>query len=224
MSNVYAPPQDPAPGTSAQPGPAAEPKSLNTVLVILLVLSALGVAGALMGIVSNLTGLGQTAPPPQPGMPPGFIEAQAKMYEELQEASMKGPATVISLIAACVEGYVLMSAWGAKQYKDSARDALIRVALPVVMAFTLLKLVWGLFIAMRTYTVFTHFMERLQASMPGSAGTKAGEIMSMAVLGGTIGGALFAIAWGLGLVWFYSWSRKVLGRPEVEAYFAARAV
>lgn len=222
MSNVYAPPQEPAPG--AAPAPNVEPKSLNTVLVLLLVLSALGLAGALLGILSNLTGLGQSPPPAQPGMPPGFVEAQAKMYEELQEASMKGPATVISLIAACVEGYVLAMAWGAKQYKDAAREALIKTALPVVMTFTLLKLIWGLVVAMRTYTVFTNFMERLEASMPsGAAGGQAMTIMKGAVLGGSIGGFIFALIWGIGLVVFYNWARKVLARQEVEAYFAARA-
>lgn len=223
MSNVYAPPQDPAPGNALPPPTGAEPKSLNTVLVILMVLSALGLAAALLGIVSNLAGIGQHPPPPQPGMPAGFIEAQAKMYEELQEASMKGPATIISLLAACIEGYVLFTAWGAKQYKDSARESLVRVAVPVIMAFTLLKLAWGLFIALRTYTVFTNFMERMQASMPGPGAGKAMEIMNMAIMGGTIGGALIAVFWGLGLVFFYNWSRKVLARPDVEAYFAARA-
>ncbi|MCA9633187.1 MAG: hypothetical protein KC766_36295 [Myxococcales bacterium] len=222
MSNVYAPPQEPAPGT-AQPTPGAEPKSLNTVLVILLVLSALGVAGALFAIVSNLTGLGQSPPPPQPGMPPGFIEAQAKMYEEMQEAAMKGPATVISLLGAGVEGYVLFCAWSAKQYKDSAREALIRVALPVVMGFTALKLAWGLFIATRTYGVFMNFMERLTSSMPGGSAGRAMGIMKAAVVGGTIGGAVFALVWGIGLLVFYNWSRKVLGRADVEAHFAARA-
>ena len=224
MSNLYAPPQDPAPGTAPAPV-GAEPKSLNTVLVPLLVLSAPGLWGALLGMPSNLTGFGQHPPPPQPGMPPGFIEAQAKMYEELQAASMKGPATLISLIAAGVEGYVLMMAWGAKQYKDSAREALVRTALPVIMVFTLLKLLWGLIVAMRTYSVFTNFMERIESTLPsGSAGSSAMNIMKAAVLGGTIGGTIFAVVWGVGLVVFYNWSRKVMARPDVEAYYAARAV
>ncbi|MCA9646157.1 MAG: hypothetical protein KC492_35950 [Myxococcales bacterium] len=224
MSNLYAPPQEPAPGTApAMTG--TEPKSMNTVLVLLLVLSALGLLGALLGMLSNLTGLGQSPPPPQPGMPPGFVEAQAKMYEELQAASMKGPATLVSLIAAGVEGYVLAMAWSAKQYKNAAREALVRTALPAIMVFTILKLIWGLIVAMRTYTVFTNFMERLEASLPSSsAGTSAMNIMKAAVLGGTIGGTIFAIVWGIGLTVFYNWSRKVLARPDVEAYYAARAV
>lgn len=224
--NVYAPPQEQGPGAPppmAPQHPGAEPKNLNIVLVLLLVLSILGLAGALIGVVSGLTGLGQSPPPTQPGMPEGFVEAQAKMYEELKEASMQGPATLVVLIGGAIEGYLLYFVLKARQYQEPARAMLVKTALPIVMAFTIFKWAWGVFITVRTYGVMTNFMERITESMPGAGADQASNIMGTAMVVGVIGGALFSLVWSGGMLFIYGWARRVLGRPDVQSFFALRS-
>lgn len=215
-SNLYAPPAAPS-GPTPEPAPRGEPKHLSTALVIALVLSALGILTALLGVTSGLTGLGTTAPPASPGLPPQFIEAQAKMYEEMAEASMRGPATLLALIGGGVEGFAFYAAWIARRGQERGRALLAAQALPVLMLYTGLKLIWTVFVSTRTYAVLERFMERIQGGV--AAPPAASGIMNTALVVGVIGGAVFALAWSGVLIAFYSWARGVLRRDDVVSYF-----
>lgn len=219
-SNLYAPPAAPN-NPNVAPAPSGEPKHLTTALIITLVLSALGILTALMGVASGLTGLGTTAPPASPGLPPHFIEAQAKMYEEMAEASMRGPATLLAFIGVGVEGFALYAAWIARRGQERGRALLVHQALPVLMAYTAIKVMWTIFISTRTYAVIERFMERMSAGMPTS-GTASG-IMTTALTVGVVGGAVLALAWSGVLIGFYSWVRGVLRRDDVVSYFKREA-
>lgn len=220
-SNIYAPPAAPN-SPNATPTPNAEPKHLSTALVITLVLSGLGIVTALMGVTSGLTGLGTTAPPASPGLPPHFIEAQAKMYEEMAEASMRGPATLLAFIGGGVEGFAIYAAWIARRGQERGRALLVHQALPVLMAYTAFKVMWTLFISTRTYAVVERFMERISVGMPSSGA--ASGIMTTMLTVGVVGGAVLALAWSGVLIGFYSWVRGVLRRDDVVSYFKRQVV
>ena len=216
--NPYTPPS----GGAEQPGPtraSGEPRHLNTAIIILIVLAALGIAAALMGLVSTALGFGSTPPPAQPGMPPGFAEAQQKMYEEMREASFPTLGMLITLAGGCIDGAVLYGAILAKQVKERGRQLLVSPALPLVVGYTLVKLVWTLFVTVRTFEVVQRFMDRLQASM-GSSGD-ASTIMNTAVVAGVVGGAVVSVVWSCLLVAVYLWARSVLSRDDVVEHFAA---
>jgi hypothetical protein len=215
--NLYAPPTGQAPPPA---GSSGEPRHLSTVLIILIVLSALGILASLMGLVSAATGLGSQPPPPTPGLPPSFVEAQAKMYEEMREASLPGAAAFVSLVAGSIDAAVMYAAILAKGGRERGRQLLVDRGLPLVMAFTVFKLAWTLLITIRTYEVVQRFVERMQVGMGGGAAGSASTIMKTAVMGGVIGGAVVALAWSALLVAFYAWSRKVLAGQNVAAHFA----
>jgi len=223
--------QDHSPYDAYQPPPLAEEVIpvqggisgwLKAICVIAIILGALGLLSALMGIVGLVFGeqiQGAFAPGAQPGVPQEMVDAQKQMQAELQAVQDRFwmANAALTSVHILIASMLLVGGIQCLRRASSGRRVLFAGCCAAIV-FEIARGIVQAFVQMETASVTTRSMQRMMEATGAQAPPEATEfVMIFTKVGIVIGAAVF-LALIIAKLVFYVLSIRYLSKPTVRTY------
>jgi len=209
-------------------GPRQRPGGLTAVCAIAIALGALGLCSSLLGLLSLAVQPSLQKAftmPQQPGMPEGFVKAQADMQKKIQDVGLRywGFNVGISLLNLAIGACLLVGGIMALKMHPKAGSLLIAVFAAGIV-FEIAAGVVTVIMQLDMAKVMSEAMPQMMmaAGPKGAPGAEQGAaLMATFTKVGAYVGMAISLGWALAKMVFYGVSACYLRRPNIRQLFQA---